>query len=225
MRIGGITPLTTIDYPGELAAVVFCRGCPWRCRYCQNGHLLSGRGVKGIDWDDVHAFLERRRGLLDAVVFSGGEPTIQADLPDRLDEVGALGFKRGLHTAGTVPGKLGRVLDCVDWVGLDVKALPEGYAAITGVPGSGKAAWASLDAVLAAGVDLEVRTTWMPGWPETEIRRLTGRLATRGVRRFALQVPVTDRALDRRLRGAPPLAPSAQLTAELASRFERFDLR
>jgi pyruvate formate lyase activating enzyme len=225
MRIGGLTPLTTIDYPGELAAVVFCQGCPWRCRYCQNGHLLSGGGPEGIPWTEVREFLQRRRGLLDAVVFSGGEPTVQADLPERLGEVGSLGFKRGLHTAGTAPGRLARVLERVDWVGLDIKALPEGYAAVTGVPDSGAAAWASLDLVLDSGTDLEVRCTWMPGVPETEIRRLAARLAGRGVRRFALQRAVTDRALDRELRGAAPPVPAPDLAAELAGLFEAFELR
>ena len=73
LRVGGLTPLSTTDYPGELAAVVFCQGCPWRCGYCHNPHLLSVRGASEIAWVDVLAFLRRRQGLLDAVVFSGGE--------------------------------------------------------------------------------------------------------------------------------------------------------
>ncbi|MGD2083303.1 MAG: anaerobic ribonucleoside-triphosphate reductase activating protein [Chromatiales bacterium] len=225
MRIGGITPLTTIDYPGELAAVVFCQGCPWRCRYCQNGHLLPVRAGQDIPWSGVRAFLERRRGLLDAVVFSGGEPTAQGDLREHLGQVGALGFKRGLHTAGPSPARLDRALDRLEWVGLDIKALPEDYPALTGVPDSGRAAWKSLDIVLASGTDFEVRTTWMPGIAEADIRRLADRLVARGVGRFALQRAVTDRALDPGLRGSAAPAPSATLTAELSERFERFELR
>ncbi|HEX6005079.1 MAG TPA: radical SAM protein, partial [Burkholderiales bacterium] len=79
--MGGLVALSTTDYPDHLAAVVFGQGCPWRCGYCHNPHLLPKRGVARIAWRDVLAFLERRRGLLDAVVFSGGEPTLQAALP------------------------------------------------------------------------------------------------------------------------------------------------
>ncbi|MBI3069525.1 MAG: 4Fe-4S cluster-binding domain-containing protein, partial [Betaproteobacteria bacterium] len=74
LRVGGLVPLTTTDYPGRLAAVVFCQGCPWRCGYCHNPHLLPARRTAPIAWHAVRDFLERRRGLLDAVVFSGGEP-------------------------------------------------------------------------------------------------------------------------------------------------------
>ena len=77
LRIGGLTPLSTTDYPGQLAAAVFCQGCPWRCGYCHNPHLIPATVKQGIDWVEVMRFLERRRGLLDAVVFSGGEPTLQ----------------------------------------------------------------------------------------------------------------------------------------------------
>ena len=93
MRIGGLTPLTTIDYPGELAAVVFCQGCPWRCPYCHNPHLQPGTGSSSIAWPEVLGFLERRRGLLDAVVFSGGEPTLHKDLSLALASVRAIRLK------------------------------------------------------------------------------------------------------------------------------------
>ena len=93
LRVGGLTPLTTIDYPGELAAVVFCQGCPWRCRYCQNADLLPGRGRNELPWERVMELLERRRGLLDAVVFSGGEPTLQAALADAVKQVKACEMK------------------------------------------------------------------------------------------------------------------------------------
>lgn len=159
LRIGGITPMTTIDYPGELAAVVFCQGCPWRCRYCHNLHLLDAGAEPQVAWADMVRFLRRRRGLLDAVVFSGGEPTLQRDLADAIGTVREMGFKVGLHTAGCYPDRLRRILPLLDWVGLDIKAMPAGYPAITGVPGSGERAFESLDLILAAGVAYEVRIT------------------------------------------------------------------
>ena len=106
LRVGGLTPLSASDYPGKLAAVVFCQGCAWRCHYCHNAHLLGRRGSGEIGWPQVTAFLERRKGLLDAVVFSGGEPTLQAGLGAAMREVKALGYLVGLHTAGIVPRRL-----------------------------------------------------------------------------------------------------------------------
>ncbi len=200
LRIGGLTPMTTIDYPGELAAVVFCQGCPWRCRYCHNGHLSSSSGGGRIPWSEVRTFLEKRAGLLDALVFSGGEPTLQAALPAAMQKARSMGFKIGLHTAGPYPDRLRRLLPFVDWVGLDIKALPVGYPALTGAPDSGERAWESLASLLDAGVALQVRTTILPGWhDEPDIRPLADRLAALGVRNHVLQPCRTDSTLDPRL--------------------------
>ncbi|MDE2090165.1 MAG: radical SAM protein, partial [Gammaproteobacteria bacterium] len=81
LRVGGLTPLTTVDFPGCLAAVVFCQGCPGRCGYCHNPHLLPATSSTAArPWAQVRDFLERRRGLLDGVVYSGGEPTAQTGI-------------------------------------------------------------------------------------------------------------------------------------------------
>lgn len=101
--IGGLTPFTTIDFPGKLAAVIFCQGCPWRCGYCHNRHLLDAGQPGTVPWHEVIRFLEQRRGLLDAVVFSGGEPTLQTRLPDAVAAVRRMGFL----TRWAVPGALG----------------------------------------------------------------------------------------------------------------------
>jgi pyruvate formate lyase activating enzyme len=197
LQAGGLTPLTTIDFPGELAAVVFCQGCPWRCRYCQNSHLLP-RGLHAeIAWRDVLGLLRRRRGLLDAVVFSGGEPTLQHGLPDAVREVRVLGFKVGLHTAGCYPERLDELLPAIDWVGLDFKALPEDYAALTGVPGSGERALDSLDYLVASGVRYEVRVTVHDSLlPADKLQRLIELLADHGADEVMLQRCRTQHSLD-----------------------------
>ncbi len=225
MRIGGLIPLTTIDYPGELAAVVFCQGCPWRCPYCHNPHLQPGTGPSSIAWPNVLGFLERRRGLLDAVVFSGGEPTLHKDLGEALASVGALGLKTGLHTAGCYPEQLPELLPRLDWVGLDIKALPEGYVDLTGAPGSGEAAWHSLELVLASGTALEVRTTWMSGVSADTITEIAERLARHGVRRFVLQRcrPPLGREANGNCERAPTLSP--QLYHRLRASFQQFEVR
>ena len=183
-----MVPLTTLDYPGQLACVLFCQGCAWRCRYCHNPALLCPRGEQEVPWAEVRAFLRRRQGLLDAVVFSGGEATLQPGLPAAMHEVRALGFKVGLHSAGIKPSAFKRVLPLSDWVGFDVKALEEETALITGVTDSGRANWQSLEWLLDSGVDYECRTT--VHWQLTDCRRLqrlAERLAGMGVQHFVVQ--------------------------------------
>ena len=221
LRVGGMTPFTTIDYPGELAAVVFCQGCPWRCRYCQNTGLLEAGAKAQTKWADVSAFLEHRRGLLDAVVFSGGEPTLQSDLNSAVAEARSLGFKVGLHTAGCYPDRLDNLLPDLDWVGLDIKASPEHYRELTSAKGSGEAAWASLEQVLKSRVDYEVRVTVHPKlFPADRLDDLLGRLSQAGVDRLALQRCRTTSLLDVELNSEVPV-----ITRDYSALFEHFVVR
>jgi pyruvate formate lyase activating enzyme len=188
LRVGGFVPFTLTDYPDALAAVVFCQGCPWRCGYCHNPHLIPARGDDEREFARILDWLDTRRGLLDAVVFSGGEPTAQAELADAIAAVHALGFKVGLHTGGANPRRLAAVLPQVDWVGIDVKAPQTEYARVTGAPDSGISAFASLDFVLATGIAHEVRTTVHPALtPPAALAQLARELADRGVVRWVLQ--------------------------------------
>lgn len=224
LRVGGLTRLTTIDYPGELAAVIFCQGCPWRCRYCHNVDLLDASAPARISWPDIYGFLEQRVELLDGVVFSGGEPMAQHALAAAMTEVRALGFKIGLHTGGAYPQRLRQLLPLLDWVGLDIKALPADYDAITGVAGSGKSAWESLDILLAARVPMEVRTTLMPDWTPEQVAGIAQTLAGKGVRDYSLQACDTAHALDRHLAPAHRSLQDAACKVD-AGRFERLTLR
>jgi pyruvate formate lyase activating enzyme len=150
-----------------------------------------------IAWHEVLAWLERRRGLLDAVVFSGGEPTLQRTLPAAVQAVRALGFKVGLHTAGCYPERLEELLPMLDWVGLDIKALPEDYADLTGVPGSGARAIDSLSRLVTENIRHEVRVTVHDALlPPPKLRRLIALLDDFGVRDVMLQRCLADRLLD-----------------------------
>jgi pyruvate formate lyase activating enzyme len=188
LRIGGLTPLTSIDFPGRLAAVLYCQGCPWRCGYCHNPELLAAGAPTTLSWAQVLAFLLRRRGLLDGVVFSGGEPTLQAALPATLAQVRALGFETALHTGGMYPQRLAALLPLLDWIGLDIKGPMLQHDAITGVPGSGLRARESLRQLLASGIAYECRTTWHPGlFSADALLGLADELAALGVTHWALQ--------------------------------------
>lgn len=188
LRVGGLTRLTTIDFPGRLAAVVFCQGCPWRCSYCHNPDLLPAGATTDIDWTLVLAFLETRKGLLDGVVFSGGEPTLQAALPAALAEARAMQYETALHTGGMYPQRLATVLPQLDWVGLDIKAPWSRYANITATRDSAIPVQKSLEHLLNSGTPYECRTTWHADlFPVGELVGMAIDLADRGVRSWALQ--------------------------------------
>lgn len=105
----GLTPMTTLDYPDHLAGVIFLQGCPLRCGYCHNPQMLEPRRAKPDEWAEVEAFLDTRRGLLEGMVFSGGEPTLHAHLPLAAARVRGLGFKVGAHRC-VYPRRLAAIL-------------------------------------------------------------------------------------------------------------------
>jgi pyruvate formate lyase activating enzyme len=166
LSLGGFTPLSTTDWPGKLAAVVFLQGCPWRCSYCHNAGLQPRcASAQAPRWFEVLTTLRRRVGLLDGVVFSGGEPLLQRGLGFALHAVRAMGLQTGLHTAGIYPARLAALLPLLDWVGFDLKTDLDddaAYDALTGTPHSASAARQSLHALLESGVDFEIRTTYHP---------------------------------------------------------------
>lgn len=224
--VAGLVPLSTTDFPGRLSAVVFLHGCPWRCRYCQNPELQPRPARGELPWESVLRFLDQRRGLLDAVVFSGGEPTLQASLGTAVNDVRARGFAVGLHTAGIYPRRLAEVLPRLDWVGLDVKAPFEDYPRVIGRATGAAAARESLDLLLAAGVEFEVRTTWHPSLiGEGELVALAEALAGRGVRRYALQAFDPQGCRDPRLLAQGPAAIDSGLAGRISSLFDSFALR
>lgn len=188
LRVGGLVPLTSIDFPGELAAVVFTQGCPWRCVYCHNPELLPARGETEIPWQQIVDFMHSRRGLLDALVFSGGEPTFQSALPQAIQQIRAMGFKIGLHSAGIYPRKLQALLPLIDWIGLDIKASKNAYPLITQTRDSGNAAWQSAELVINSGVSHQLRITAHPSWlADSDAQWIRQRLLDMGAESVVIQ--------------------------------------
>jgi pyruvate formate lyase activating enzyme len=223
LAVGGATGFSSCDWPGELVATVFCQGCPWNCGYCHNPHLRAAEDGR-LTWREVLGFLQTRAGLLDGVVFSGGEPTLQAALPAAIREVRALGFRIGLHTAGPYPDRLAPVLGLVDWIGFDAKAPFGRYEAITGVPGSGSRARDSLRLVIASGVACEVRTTLHSALLDAAaMTMLADELAAMGITNYAVQA-FRPRGCRRGFVDAHG-SPSPVVPADLGRRFGRFTIR
>lgn len=188
IRVGGFEGLSLCDWPGEIVATVFCQGCPWDCSYCHNPGLLPAVSEYELPWPEILAFLETRRGLLDGVVFSGGEPTLQRGLGEAISQVRAMGFRIGLHTGGAYPRRLAEVLPMVDWVGLDIKSAFADYERITRVSGSGAKARQSLELLLASRVDYELRTTVSPELLDADaLAELAGELGGFGAKNHKLQ--------------------------------------
>lgn len=229
LKVGGYTAFSATDYPGQLSAVVFVQGCPWRCGYCHNPHLQERTNTSALAWSSLMETLTRRQGLLDAVVFSGGEATIDGALADAMTEVRALGFKVGLHTACIYPARLRSVLPLLDWVGFDVKAPFSRYQRITGVANSGDPARNCVEAILASGVDYECRSTLHPALlAQEEVLEMAQQLATMGVRNFVLQPFRSTGCADEALIASAHAAadyPSAALEQQLASLFAQFSVR
>ena len=105
MHIGGLQKMTLLDYPGKVACTVFLSGCNYRCPFCHNGGLLEN-APDALTEEALLAFLEKRRGLLDGVCITGGEPTLQPDLPRLLEAIRALGYSVKLDTNGSNPAML-----------------------------------------------------------------------------------------------------------------------
>ncbi|MEO7122750.1 MAG: anaerobic ribonucleoside-triphosphate reductase activating protein [Lacisediminihabitans sp.] len=188
LQIAGLARLSSCDWPGKLVATVFLQGCPLDCGYCHNPDLLDPRVLGTVAWQDVLTHLDRRHGLLDGMVFSGGEPTRQAGLADAMRQVRERGFGVGLHTSGAYPKRFAEVLPLCDWIGLDIKAPERLYGAVGGVQAAAAKAFACLRLALDGGVALQVRTTVDPTTMTTDdVSELTNTLLQLGVREHVLQ--------------------------------------
>lgn len=137
MLIAGLQKLTLLDYPGKTACTLFTPGCNFRCPFCHNALLVTHKVEDFISEDEFFSFLSKRKGILDGVCITGGEPTLQKELPKFIKKVKAMGFLVKLDTNGAKPETLKKILDegCVDYVAMDIKASPERYAEAVGIEG------------------------------------------------------------------------------------------
>ena len=188
IQIGGLVSFTTIDFPGKLAAVLFLCGCPFKCAYCSNPHLIP-LSEGEYDPDKVFEWIKNRVGKLEGVVFSGGEALMQGDTTiEYMRRVRDLGFAIGLHTNGFYPESLKKVSEIVDWVGLDFKATKQKYKDLTGVDVAYDRMIESLKYWVSTGRGLEVRTTVDPCFVSKEdLLEISHISADLGVKNFAVQ--------------------------------------
>ena len=162
MNIHGLQKMTLLDFPGRVACTVFLGGCDLRCPFCHNAELIDGTAEPVMDDRELLAFLEKRKGLLDGVAFTGGEPTLRKDLPELLRKIKAMGYPVKLDTNGMHPDRLRAMLDegLLDYVAMDIKAGPQSYAHTCGLETIDlEPINESIRLLMNAGIDYEFRTT------------------------------------------------------------------
>ena len=229
MKIDGLQKMTLLDYPGRVACTVFLGGCNFRCPFCHNSELLDGSAPAVMTDAELLGYLKKRKGLLDGVCVTGGEPLLHADVGKLLASVKALGYDVKLDTNGAFPDRLRKLVEdgLVDYVAMDVKNCPQRYAETVGlrevdlVP-----IMQSVSFLLSGAVEYEFRTTVVDELhDEGGFRALAQWL--KGAKRYYLQ-PFTDRdtvlfaglhaptaqTLTRYLDIVRPLVPSVALRGE-----------
>ena len=190
----GLQKMTLLDFPGKVACTVFLGGCDFRCPFCHNFELADGSARPVMDEAALMAFLEKRRGLLDGVAITGGEPCLRPDLPDLMRRIRGLGFAVKLDTNGTHPALLDGILreGLADYVAMDVKNSPEKYARTAGLGELDLTPIRrSVELLKAGGVDYEFRTTVVDELHEAADFEAIGAWIA-GARRWFMQ-PFTDR--------------------------------
>ena len=163
MRICGLNKTTLLDYPGKVAATIFLGGCNFRCPFCQNGSLvLHPETQPALSREEVLQFLKKRSGILEGVCVTGGEPSLSPELPDLLRSIRETGLSIKLDTNGSRPDVLKKLLEAhlVDKIAMDIKAAPENYAVLCGLPHPDtEKILESAQLLMESNVDYEFRTT------------------------------------------------------------------
>ncbi|MCU0531154.1 MAG: anaerobic ribonucleoside-triphosphate reductase activating protein [Syntrophales bacterium] len=199
MKIGGFQKVSLIDYPGKISAVVFTQGCNFRCPFCHNPELVDPeRFANRIPEPEILAFLEKRKGRLDAAVITGGEPTLQSELIPFTIHLKAMGYLIKLDTNGALPDVLEDLLGrgLIDYLAMDIKAPLERYGEITKTKTDVERIRRSISLIMGSGVDYEFRTTAVRSLLGLQELEAIGRLIP-GAKRFVLQKFVPTKTLDR----------------------------
>ncbi len=229
MRIGGFQKNSLIDYPDKIACVVFTQGCSWQCPNCHNPSLVRPELFREtIPAKRIITYLKRRRKRLDGVVVTGGEPTLQPDLPDFLGQIKELGYLVKLDTNGADPMALQLAIfrRLVDYIAMDVKAPLENYALAAGTRVDTGKIRESISIVMRSGLAHEFRTTVIPGLHTVDELRAVASLV-RGAERFVLQEFRSESTLNPAYRGRPAFPRSAldALSGCFAQRVRNFSFR
>ena len=194
MKLHGLQKMTLLDFPGRVACTVFLGGCDFRCPFCHNYELVDGSAPPIMEDSELFAFLEKRRGLLDGVAITGGEPCLRPELPDFMRRIRDMGYGVKLDTNGTHPALLRTILEegLADYVAMDIKNRPEKYAQTVGLPAVDLVpVRESVSLLMHGGIEYEFRTTVVDEFHEADDFEAIGAWIA-GARHYFLQA-FTDR--------------------------------
>ena len=199
MKLQGLAKLTLLDFPGRVACTVFFGGCNLRCPFCHNaGLVLDPAQYEQIDEEELYRFLEKRRGILDGVAITGGEPLLQPELARLMREIRARGYAVKLDTNGTLPDRLEALLDegLVDYAAMDIKNDAAHYDETAGTSVDLAAVKRSIRLIMEKAPDYEFRTTVVSEYHSPDSIRGAAELI-RGAKRYFLQNFIDSGALIR----------------------------
>ena len=213
MKIHGLQKMTLLDFPGRVACTVFLGGCDFICPFCHNADLIDGSAPPVMDEEELLSFLAERKGRLDGVAFTGGEPMLRKDLPELLRKIRTLGFETKVDTNGNHPELLRTIVSegLADYIAMDVKNSPERYGETVGVEGFDTAKVdESIRYLIGSDVDYEFRTTVLREFHDEASFVAIGQWI-RGAKKYFLQAFVDREAV-----------PFAGLTAWDEEHMQRF---
>ena len=196
--IGGLQKTSLLDFPKKIAAIVFTQGCNFRCGYCHNAELLDFSADAKVKEDEFFDFLKTRKGKLDGVVITGGEPTVQSGLKDFVLKIKDLGFEVKLDTNGTNPKVLNELNGLIDYIAMDIKAPFSKYEMITGVRVNIGNIKESIDFIMSSDIDYEFRTTVVKSQLEFGDFEEIGK-QIKGAKKYYLQKFVPSKIFDKKL--------------------------
>ncbi len=191
MLIGGLQPVTLLDYPEKVAAIIFTARCNMRCPFCYNSNLVLPEKIEKVDYykeEDILKFFDKRKKLLDGVVITGGEPTLQADLGDFCLKLKEMGYKIKLDTNGLLPEVVEKLISkgLIDYIAMDIKGPLSRYSEITRVEINSESIKKSVKLIMSSGLGYEFRTTLVKGLHELEAMKEIGELI-KGADKYYLQ--------------------------------------
>lgn len=190
MIIQGLQKLTLLDYPGKVACTIFTGGCNFRCPYCHNASLVTGTAKnKNIAEEDIFSFLEKRKGVLDGVCITGGEPLLQQGIEKFMRRIKEMGYDIKLDTNGSFPDKLKKLAEegLIDYVAMDIKNSQEHYERTIGIEDYDiRDVHRSVSYLMSGAVDYEFRTTVVQEYHQRSDFESIGRWL-RGAKRYYLQ--------------------------------------
>lgn len=208
MTLGGYQKLTLIDYPGKLATTVFTVGCSFRCPFCHNPELVDSRQftVQSDLEKEFIAFLKKRKGKLEGVCITGGEPLIQPDIIDFIKKIKKLGYLVKVDTNGTRPDVLKKIIDgkLADFIAMDIKSSPRKYSATAGVKTDIDRIKMSIGLIMGSMLEYEFRTTAVPGIHQEKDFEIIGEWI-KGAKNYYLQeyreIKILDPGIKERTKG------------------------